>query len=829
MKEQGPYTRRGRHSAHNGEEGIALILTLGILAVILIIAVGFALSARTELKSSSSYGDMIAAESLAKMAMDRCIMEIAYQSLRQPLSGNPTNYIAEDLTQIDGSWNNDFLMSLGPGAKGDFINLDGTAQRSSNEPYWIVVSNRTGQIIGRFAYVASGSTADLNAIGNISGLGDTYVRGNGYIGVATNSTADGCGTNTYTRGICSDVNLVAFLRQLGYASPVVSARGILSYRYGWPAGGAALPLGVYKPGDSGFDDNGDGVIDSPQEYDPVQPKGCPLLGQVDQAVPDLTSLDSGLLIAPDPANTNLQDYATTSSSDPNLTNGYGIARLNLNAMTSVSNVTDVVNMLSQVPLGNSSISMNRTQVALNLLDFHTPNRYPTVYQVGGTNTYVGIKPTPYLNQVLDLGRIVVSGSNSAGDILVQIRFDAFTGVEVWNPYSSSFPDPCSEILTNSYSLSLPPAAGASPTNIGATTITFTSPVLQGFPFQQSNIFSFVSSQFSTGAVTWPMKVTVTNTFSWSDFYGLNPTNMINVIAGRASTNAILSYDIANLNQTNWIVINREADDPRMNILYDQPNDSPVGSHVYSLGANNANTSRPNGPNAFTGYADSGPREGLASFFVKASDYVTIGEIGYVHRGEPWSTIRLQPNELHPTTEPFGEGNILEYIRVNDLSEVRGRIGINAETNGPFGASQSPLLFALFEGLTNSVGTPITGPNIQQIIAEMGDRRARNGDFTGIGQICGIASLTKDFATGSTLLPTRDADRETIIRNISNLITARPDSGVTEVIAWGQVVKGKSPLLGGKYFAGPIVQIRAKYNIDRAGHLVRITKFQYTRQ
>src|SRR5882724_910449 len=105
MKEQARHARRSRRGAHSGEEGIALLLTLGILAVIVLIALGFALSARTELKSSSSYGDMVAAESLAKMGMDRCIMELAYQTPHQPFSGdtNNSNYTVADITNnFDG-------------------------------------------------------------------------------------------------------------------------------------------------------------------------------------------------------------------------------------------------------------------------------------------------------------------------------------------------------------------------------------------------------------------------------------------------------------------------------------------------------------------------------------------------------------------------------------------------------------------------------------------------------------------------------------------------------------------------------------------------------
>lgn len=836
MKQQALYIKCRRHRAHTGEDGIALIVTLSILSIILIIAVGFALSARTELKSSSSYNDMVAAESLAKMGMDRCLMEIAFQPPHQPSSGdtNNLNYYAEDLTQIDGSWNNDSGTTYPDGTrKGDFVNLDAAPQRASNEPYWIVVSNRTGRIVGRFAYVSSGALADLNAIGNISGPLDTYVRGNGYIGIETNTTF-AC-TNSYTRGICSDVNMVAFLHQLGYGSPntvAESARRILCFRYGWnPAAVPVLPLGAYKPGDNGINENGDaggfGFIDDPQEYDPVQPKGC---SADDQAVPSLDSLDfNAPPIAPDNAHSNLQDYATTLSSDPNLTNSFGIARLNLNAMTTASNVADIVTMLSQVPLGTSSISMNATQVALNLIDFHTRDRYPTVYQPAGrTNVYVGIKPTPYLNQILNSGTIVLaSGStNGSGDVAAKLVVNVVTGVEVWNPYSGTFPDPCNESVTNICSILLPTLIGTPLTNlvlVGASTITFSSPIAGGlgsFPVVQSNVISFSSAEFSTNGITWPLNGTYTNVFIWSDFSGLNTNNKINVIAGQALTNASLSF--SGLDQKASVVINLEADDPRMNVLYRQTNDFPIGSQTYSLGVNNANTCSPILLSPL--FADTGPREGLNSFYVKTNDYVTIGEIGYVHRGEPWATIRLQPNG----TLTYGEGNILDYIRVNDLSEVRGRISINAETNGPLGALQSPLLYALFEGLTNSAGTILNDINfpfkIQAIISEIAIRRQTRGDFTGIGQLCGITTLTSDYA-GIPISATSDAEREAIIRDVSNLITARSDSGVTEIIAWGQVIKGKP----GNPVTGPVVQIRAKYSIDKVGHLIRITKFQYTRQ
>ena len=51
----------------------------------------------------------------------------------------------------------------------------------------------------------------------------------------------------------------------------------------------------------------------------------------------------------------------------------------------------------------------------------------------------------------------------------------------------------------------------------------------------------------------------------------------------------------------------------------------------------------------------------------------------------------------------------------------------------------------------------------------------------------------------------------------NLITSRPESS-TEIIAWGQAIRGKKPV--------GLVQIRAWYKVDEVTVRIQITKFQY---
>ena len=415
--------------------GVALVVTLTMLAIVALLAIAFVMTARTELKSGSAYSDQVAAKGLAKMAVDRAIMEIVRQNASFILSGgevltsnlgnctNPAtiaNYTINDFTCID-NYTNDIVNPLfGVNCNGgtnsfDFVERDGVLGRSVIEPYWISVRNAQGILVGRFAYVGMGNAVDINAIGNIAGAGDTYQRpadskfGYGYIGVLSTNAL---GATNYTRGICADVSLQKFLAKLGYATPAASATRILQFRYGCPASSLPASAGTYLPGNTPpSDSNNDGVNNNPSEY-----MVTPNLVGINQAIGSLSQLDAlPNPIAPDPANTNLANYAFTGpSADSNTTNPYVGTRWNLNAMTNgtagilSSNVANLAAILANFPQFTTT---QRVQIAVNLIDFHTTNRYPSVFTnvVGtATNLVIGVKVTPYLNQVLISNMVIMT-------------------------------------------------------------------------------------------------------------------------------------------------------------------------------------------------------------------------------------------------------------------------------------------------------------------------------------------------------------------------------------------------------------------------------------
>jgi hypothetical protein len=919
---------------HRHADGIALVVTLTMLAIISMLAVAFVLTARTEVKSGAAFNDQAAAKSLAKMAIDRAIMEVARQAAGDIVSGGEvvmgdtnsawqafiSNYSTNDFTKMDNYTNDTSLFNHGTDAIGvsmpyrsppgyDFVELDGQTGRSMIEPYWISVRSTDGTLRGRFAYLGLGCLVDLNAVGNIASSNtagttgiakkDFYMRpadtnfGYGYLGVS-NSTG-------YTRGICADISLQRFLEKLGYADPTNAARCILWYRYGWnPATGISPVAGVggtrVYPGDpAGQDNNGDGFNNNPTEYTAYPyPRG------VNKALTSLSSIwsipidNSSNWSATaagtyDLAYSNLPSYAWVGpSADPNIVSPYAGLRVNLNAMTNgtAAIVANSVMQLTNVLMRFPQFTNNSIQVALNLIDFHTTNRYPTTF-VSGTRTYAGIKPTPYINQILIRYDTTFYRSTNVGGAINKTNYWFRTSVsvtnEIWNPYPGTFPDTNNLVVTN-VAVIFTNTTAAQPVRVGwKVSCLFSSPA-SGFttngisPSINTNVYYSTALGFtnmlSTGyysnwptAAAVPGNIIISNIFMQATLCGSNSvseTNLIQQITTPVTNVLAIPWPAyANWNTAPWLaggagktnstavtstIISLEADDPRLGILYNQT----LGGPTYTLGAQNT-TCSPTAPNPIF-FTDTGNREGLASFYYRTNSlliagailtnsYITIGDIGYVHRGEPWATIRLQPYGVYP----YGDGGLLDYFRVSELADVAGRININSPIDGPLGVCQSPAFFALFSGITNKYyASPryaidsAGDSKILKIIEDIGKYRATqsasiggtlgyivgtNGTLQYIGQMCAIPSLTSDLS-GTPIPFTDDANRELLIRAISNLITTWQGGGVHYIAGWGQVVKGGGTTWGDNSNGVPGQIVKMLATFQKIGGKIQITSYQY---
>ena len=61
-----------------GQRGIALLLTLGVLSLLLVLAMSFAYSTRTERQAAGNNADLIKARLLAESGLERVIATIRY-------------------------------------------------------------------------------------------------------------------------------------------------------------------------------------------------------------------------------------------------------------------------------------------------------------------------------------------------------------------------------------------------------------------------------------------------------------------------------------------------------------------------------------------------------------------------------------------------------------------------------------------------------------------------------------------------------------------------------------------------------------------------------
>jgi hypothetical protein len=224
--------------------GIALILVLGILAVLAVLATTFAFNMRLEQKAASNYLDAVITDCIARAGV-----EYAIGLLR---SENDTN--THDA--YTDSWHTSFT-----GTAADDWDNDGDGNPDSK---WIKVFDAKGNLIAAYAvYVVDElSKININRAGNLSDSGVPYHASN----------------QGWT---ISEIDLHC-LPNIGDTRH----RDIVQYRYGLnnlpgndstdddndsiPTETAILSDGIDNDGYGGVDDAGEGT-DEPDEYIPHNP------------------------------------------------------------------------------------------------------------------------------------------------------------------------------------------------------------------------------------------------------------------------------------------------------------------------------------------------------------------------------------------------------------------------------------------------------------------------------------------------------------------------------------------------------------------------------
>ncbi len=152
------------------EEGVALLLTLGVLALLMVLAITFAFTARIDREAASVNTDITKAKMLAETAMDRALAYLSYTYKGDDLAANPgdiypaTSTAADNLfgTSATAGWTGHrFFVSQGTTDTAEIeraVGLDlGFEYTPASNPggaaTWQHIFDDSGNLIGRVAFL----------------------------------------------------------------------------------------------------------------------------------------------------------------------------------------------------------------------------------------------------------------------------------------------------------------------------------------------------------------------------------------------------------------------------------------------------------------------------------------------------------------------------------------------------------------------------------------------------------------------------------------------------------------------------------------------------
>lgn len=918
--ESRPAARVARWKAHfRDESSIALIITLSVMSLLLILVLTFATVTKVDLQSATANRDLIASKFLAQAALERTMADLVvqYQSdanlLNDGLLGTysfikeaPSNGVSVTTGEITGASTNfvtdietvtlDPITRLGTISRGydgvvDFVVLPNnlTNYFAGVTPQWIGMKNTNGDLIGRIAYIASGASLCINAIGNM----DSHV----------NAAANGLGVNTRNEGLSvAELNLPAALRTMSpttwsWANATNDAREIFLHRYN-----AAL-----TPGNNAFDDNNNTTTNN---IDRLDNDGD---GQIDQAAPsegldeaqeylgnaDETPNATITAVGDDRVFTDLKELYTSGSMAAVTRNRFQsnfatIQRffctqspvkmnptlLNLNDPTYMASasamflaVSNKFNQISYLPLD----ATQRMQIACNIAAYNDTNSVaPFGTNLFGTNL-VGVGQVPHLNEILYQTEATVRRVDAGSSTNISVDLEFKVSAEVWYPYTNAFP-----------------RSGTFPTDLhityGVTTLSPIGVGTNGFAVLPVT-YTGSNNVFSTFAAATPATLTNATQFA---FYSANTgqtgymtlvgnltrpepfTNDITVggfpieadLRGNAAPNDYLDIwrrcDYNNtitfraLDLTNGIavggfkkvtgIVSIALNDPRIkpvtsNIVSFLQHTGIISSSVHVVPARSSNklfnsTTNLFAPNA-SGCDDrlaTAPHTGIGTntFYVpKSGYYISAAQLGRIHRAQQWRTIDFTGT----STDSGVDGLLLDHFTTwkpltgTSTNYLHGRVNINTAR------SELPVWAALFAGMplwdgsfvdysAAGMGALIKTSNLT---TEITARKYQS--FASLMACTNLASMSSVYPTSAWPVQRTDVEREWFINRMFNLVNTKGGGNFFTVWAWGQTLKGSATdhrlkVVSGETLIVAMVRPEVEDNVSYTNINMRIVYFRY---
>jgi hypothetical protein len=506
---------------------------------------------------------------------------------------------------------------------------------------------------------------------------------------------------------------------------------------------------------------------------------------------------------------NDEFFVTANATSPDLT-PWGDKRTNLTALlTGVITpaqkravVPVIANVLSSANMGAWSGGKtflnkynNVNQIAANIVDYITPDNIPTDSGSGPLDltppTFLGLKQTPYLNELVISNTFVVATDPvlaPAGTITISSTVTA----ELWYMYTNSTgwspPPGTSIVVQGSLPILINPPVQAGPISVGGGLVTI-KPI---FPHMGPSDGTVNGGQFAYRTVVAtlpPVTFPVTDT-------GVGYTAQL--LSGGAAaifTSPLGRMDYAQITflptpippappvaipaapATLTLVWQAQCNDPRVKPI-STPWQQITNGLPNTLGTFNTSVNMVMGSGTITGDGD------ISCHILSGSNHrgtMYPSELAYIHTGIPWRTFYLEP-------QPVAEiGSLPDWLAVDlfsttDITNVPGRMNINVVNGDPnsYSPARTQPLSALLSGNPSAaaVANNISGFQVHNTPPLPAFATVPNAPntFTTAGQICEVDGL----ADAGSLTPKslREAPAEAVV----NLVTPRSDTFTIWAIA-----------------------------------------------
>jgi hypothetical protein len=817
-------TKLGNNRLPSEESGIALILTLGVLSIIIVLAMGFVGSSITSQKAAVYENNATTARLLADSALQRAIGAMRFYSTMSLYYDDVKSHDEIDSVP-ENRKNNDFLYRLATAVDSAEYEWPSPYNEDAVDAvHWQYVYNGLSgadkRIIGRVGYVTVDSEGRLDPSACIE-----------HGGSATNEN----GANEIRNGVeINEINLqnldpgnttnLSTTKVSNFSSTTATIAGTLTDGMRWPDWETLFSTSRLNITDSNQKDQYRAwfQLDSPADPeafwvdingDKIENSG-EYYHRFNLARTDWDTLTVSDIVA---APTVYSDSLSTHD-------GTGIKWINNWTLAGTFDGNKDGDSLD-----TEDVTARKNQIAANIIDFCDSNSLPTTDSL--TNpTYMGLDKTPYVNEIgIELQCVVTMDPKTATTKTANMNFTIRGGGEIVNMYGEDFSAETILTVKGAIYMKIKSENGATTeVNWKDFTVTVTLDSLGTLPYsynwyEQSAFYDWqevIEDPYEVSCTNVKCRIT-TASLSY-DGNVVDFAKPDNPVTGESTMLAVLAEQVDS--GTHTIYFHYEAEDPRQNLNYGDWDQGDYLVEGYGGTSNGNHYGWESGAGHHYGWEnkkgknskDHGDAEifstptTLSSAFIRNAPFQSPWEIGMIHRGENWETINLKTyndnDSNYGVSETAGGGayadgdaNILDEIKMTSNVETYGKVNINS--------TNSRVLRALLAGIRydvpalnngpdgvngtaddNSPGDPNSGTALDfntavtNLAADI--EGSINSPFPTRAHVVKVASLTD----GSEITQDSDALKEEIICKFINLTKKGASSSTITIIALAQAIK-----------------------------------------